>query len=263
MVLEYLAWGPGNVASISSKFFPQPEEKVNDGNGKKPSGITRYTLKRLRKLESAGYIQMKQVDNLRRNLGSDSHIVVLQAMGAREVVLRFNYDPENIRQSLPNPPETFHDIMVASTIRKIMDESRNDLYKIEYLHTEHYVKKLHGRNGRGKGYFFPDCRARIVPHKGAALVVDLEVDAGSMGRSQLFTKIVSFKNATLIVCPNAARLKKIFHDLTDGQAKMPKNPLPAQLYLTLWNDFVKEGFRFGKVFDFHTGDLGVMPIVLR
>src|SRR5208283_3016204 len=121
-VLEYLAWGPGNVASLSNKFFPSPEGEIKTGNGKKSHGISRYTLKRLRQLERAGYIQMKKGNNLRKDLGSDSHIVVLQPAGAIEVVLRFNYDLDNIKQSFPKPLETLHDIMVASTIRKIVDE---------------------------------------------------------------------------------------------------------------------------------------------
>ncbi len=281
-MLEYLSWGPSTTFSLGVKFFPLDgtvrkgrdwkkdqaapqvsnlaQGKVSEDNRK----FNRYVWQRLKQLEQAGYIQTKKGDNIATVLGVDSGIVALQEKGAVEVVLHYNYEPDNIKSAFPRDAEVLHDIMVASTIRKIIDEASHDYYKIEWVHTEYFVRKSLNKPGYSKkGSFFPDCRIRIVPHKGPAITFDIEIDAGSIGQGKFFHKVASFRNSVLVVSPNAARQTKLFKYLAAEQEKNLKKPLPGQINFALWNEFIIKGMRMGTVFQFPSGQQGVLPVVLQ
>jgi hypothetical protein len=256
-ILEHISWGPTNVWSIGRRFFPAKENDPGTQHG-----ISAYVWERLRMLQSAGYMEMRKVNNIRRLLRSDSPIVVIKDKGATEVALHFNYDIDNIKPLFPRLAEVAHDIMVASVTRKFIEEARQDLYKIDYIHTEHYLRKVHGKFLRTKrGDFFPDCRIRIVPNQGPALTLDVEIDGGSKGRSQLYNKIASFSNAVLIITPNSDRLLTVVRYLCEGEAKIKKLSAP-QVWLEAWEDFIKKGCRSRNVVNFSTANRDVLPVVV-
>ncbi len=250
-ILKHLSYGPSNVISIGKKYFPKQEASKE---------FSKYAWKRLLQLENAGLIQSKKVDR------HDSPIVVLQKAGAYEVVLKYGFEIENIRYVFPKTIELMHELMVASTMRKMVEEAEvHNLYRIEYIHTEYYARKAFGRQIKKKGErrrtFFPDFRIRIVPYKGEAYTFDVEIDAAGMGRSKVFEKISSFRNNVMLVVPNGERLRRIFqylqNDMTKRQAALPP------VSFVLWSHFLVNGCRFSEVIQFPSGDRGVLPISMK
>ncbi|MBZ0154951.1 MAG: hypothetical protein K8I29_01900 [Alphaproteobacteria bacterium] len=260
-ILKYLAYGPSNIASIGKKFFPlQKNECDMVRQTESAKGVfSKYLYKRMEKLQNAGLLQYKRADL------HDSPIVVLQEEGAREIAIRFGFDRDSIRTSFPKRTDLMHDLMVASTIRKMVEEAEeHDLYRIEYLHSAHYAKKSLKKGGRkeeGKRFLFPDFRIRIVPHKGSAYTFDIEIDAGNLGRSMACRKVFSLTNPVLIVAPNSLRLKKLFEYLLTDMKKEPKELRPV--YFALWGLFIKNGMRFSDVILFPSGERGRLPVACR
>ena len=250
-ILKHLSYGPSNIISIGKKFFLKQEASKE---------FSKYTWRRLAQLQNAGLIQCRKVDR------HDSPIVVLQKAGAYEVALKYGVEIENIRYVFPRTIELMHELMVASTMRKMVEEAEtHNLYKIEYIHTEYYTRKAFGRQIKKKGVkrstFFPDFRIRIVPYKGEAYTFDVEIDAASMGRSVVFEKISSFRNNVLMVVPNGERLRRIFQYLQNDMAKRQAT-LPSVCFV-LWSHFLVNGCRFSEVIQFPSGDRGVLPISMK
>ena len=241
-ILKHLSYGPSNIISIGKKYFPR------HGVSKE---FSKYTWRRLSQLQNAGLIQCRKVDRY------ESPIVALQKAGACEVALRYGFEIENIRYAFPRPMELMHDLMVASTMRKMVEEAEvHNLYKIEYIHTEYYTRRAFGRRA-----FFPDFRIRIVPYKGEACTLDVEIDAGSLGRSVVFNKIAAFRNNVLVVVPNGERLRRIFQYLQNDMSKK-QTPLPAVSF-ALWSHFLANGCRFSEVIHFPSGMRGVLPVSMK
>lgn len=251
-VLKYLAYGPSNIASIGKKFFPR--QNGNNDTLNQKSAFSKYLYKRFLMLQNAGLLQFRKVDRF------ESPIVVLQSEGAREVAIKYGIEIDSIKTTFPRTPEIMHDLMVASTIRKMVEEAEeHKLYKIEYIHTEYFVRKASGRRrpSSSKGSFFPDFRIRIVPYKGDAHTFDVEIDAGTLGRGIVFKKISSFKeHKVLLVAPTAERIKMIFHYLQTDIKKGGKLP---PIFFVLWGSFVTQGLRFSDVITFPTGQRGKIP----
>jgi len=250
-IMKHLSYGPSNIISIGKKFF------IKRAASKE---FSRYAWRRLAQLQNAGLIQFRKVDR------HDSPIVVLQKAGAYEVALKYGFEIENMRYVFPKTIDLMHALMVASTMRKMVEEAEtHNLYKIEYIHTEYYTRKVFGRQiekrGGKRGIFFPDFRIRIVPYKGEALTFDVEIDAASLGRSVVFEKILSFRNNVLFVVPNGERLRRIFrylqNDMTKRQATLPS------ISFVLWSHFLVNGCRFSEVIQFPSGDRGVLPISMK
>jgi hypothetical protein len=130
------------------------------------------------------------------------------------------------------------------------------LYKIEYIHTKFYTRRAFGRHA-----FFPDFRIRIVPYKGEAYTFDVEIDAGSLGRSTVFRKISSFRNSVLLILPNGERLRRIFQYLHNDMKK--KQVLLPSVSFVLWSHFLANGCRFSEVIQFPSGVRGVLPISMK
>jgi hypothetical protein len=250
-ILKHLSYGPSNIISIGKKFFLKQDASKE---------FSKYAWRRLAQLQNAGLVQCRKVDR------HDSPIVVLQKAGACEVALRYGFEIENMRYVFPRTIELMHDLMVASTLRKIVEEAEvHNLYKIEYIHTEYYTRKAFGRQTKKKGEkrrtFFPDFRVRIVPYKGEACTFDVEIDSASMGRSMVFEKISSFRNHVLLVLPNGERLRRIFQYLQNDMAK--KQATLPSIAFVLWSHFLVNGCRFSEVIQFPSGDRGVLPISMK
>ncbi len=241
-ILKHLSYGPSNIISIGKKYFPKVEDsKV----------FSKYAWRRLTQLQQCGLIQYKKVDR------HDSPIVVLQKLGAHEVALKYGFEIENIRHSFPKTIELMHDIMVSSTMRKMVEEAEvHQLYKIEYIHTEYFTRRMSGRRT-----FFPDFRVRVVPYKGEAYTFDVEIDAASLGRSVIFEKIASFRNYVLVVVPNGERLRRLFQYLQTDSVR--KQVSLAPVCFVLWSHFLANGCRFSEVIQFPSGDRGVLPISIK
>ncbi|MGD0282469.1 MAG: hypothetical protein ABSB95_08925 [Dissulfurispiraceae bacterium] len=241
-ILKHLSYGPSNIISIGKKFFLKHDASKE---------FSKYTWRRLAQLENAGLIQCRKVDR------HDSPIVVLQKAGAHEVALKYGFEIENMRYVFPRTIELMHELMVASTVRKIVEEAEvHNLYKIEYIHTEYYTRKAFGRRSH-----FPDFRVRIVPYKGEAYTFDVEIDAANMGRSKVFEKVSSFRNYVLMVAPNGERLRRIFQYLQNDMAK--KQAILPPISFVLWSHFLVNGCRFSEVIQFPSGDRGVLPISIN
>ena len=241
-ILKHLSYGPSNIISIGKKFFLKKEASKD---------FSKYTWRRLAQLQNAGLIQCRKVDR------HASPIVVLQKAGAYEVALKYGFEIENIRYVFPKTVELMHALMVASTMRKMVEEAEtHKLYKIEYIHTEYYTRKLFGRRTH-----FPDFRIRIVPYKGEAYTFDVEIDSANIGRSVVFEKISSFRNNVLLVVPNGERLRRIFQYLQSDTAKRQAT-LPSVSFV-LWSHFLANGCRFSEVIQFPSGDRGVLPISMK
>lgn len=241
-ILKHLSYGPSNIISIGKKFFLRKDSSKE---------FSRYTWKRLSQLQNAGLIQCRKVDR------HDSPIIVLRKAGACEVALKYGLEIENIRCVFPKTIELMHDLMVASTMRRMVEEAEvHNLYKIEYIHTEYYTRKAFVRRG-----YFPDFRIRIVPYKGEAYTFDVEIDAAAMGRSMVFEKISSFRNNVLLVVPNGERLKRIFRYLQDDMARKQASLPPVSF--VLWSHFLSNGCRFSEVIQFPSGDRGILPIAMK
>src|SRR5208283_4583853 len=241
-ILKHLSYGPSNIISIGKKFFLKQEASKE---------FSKYTWRRLAQLQNAGLIQCRKVDR------HDSPIVVLQKAGAHEVALKYGFEIENMCYVFPRTIELMHELMVASTMRKMVEEAEtHNLYKIEYIHTEYYTRKAFGRRAH-----FPDFRIRIVPYKGEAYTFDVEIDAASMCRSVVFEKISSFRNNVLMVVPNGERLRRIFQYLLNDMAKRQATLPPV--FFVLWSHFLVNGCRFSEVIEFPSGDRGVLPISMR
>lgn len=249
-ILKHLSYGPSNIISIGKKYFPKIDESKT---------FSKYAWRRLTQLQQCGLIQCKKVDR------QDSPIVVLQKLGAHEVALKYGFEIENIRHSFPKTIELMHDIMVASTIRKMVEEAEvHQLYKIEYIHTEYFTRRMFGqvrRKGEKKGTFFPDFRIRVVPYKGEAYTFDVEIDAASLGRSVIFEKIASFRNYVLVVVPNSERLRRLFQYLQTDSVRKQVSLSPV--CFVLWSHFLANGCRFSEVIQFPSGDRGVLPIAIK
>ncbi|MBF0557260.1 MAG: hypothetical protein HQL08_00615 [Nitrospirae bacterium] len=250
-ILKHLSYGPSNILSIGKKFFLRRDASKE---------FSKYTWRRLLQLQNAGLIQCKKVDR------HDSPIVVLQKAGAYEVALRYGLEIENIRCVFPKTIELMHDLMVASTMRKMVEEAEiHNLYKIEYIHTEYFTRKVFGRQikkkGEKKNVYFPDFRIRIVPYQGEAYTFDVEIDAASMGRSMVFDKISSFRNNVLLVVPNGERLRRIFQYLQNDMGR--KQAILPPVSFVLWSHFISNGCRFSEVIQFPSGDRGVLPISMK
>ncbi len=173
------------------------------------------------------------------------------------MVLKYGFEIENMRYVFPRAIELMHDLMVASTLRKMVEEAEvHNLYKIEYIHTEHYTRKAFKRRSH-----FPDFRVRIVPYKGEAYTFDVEIDAASMGRSIVFEKVSSFRNYVLMVAPNGERIRRIFRYLQNDMAK--KQATLPPISFVLWSHFLVNGCRFSEVIQFPSGDRGVLPISIK
>lgn len=258
-ILKYLSYGPSNIASIGKKFFPLQEDAYDSARQAKESKAvySKYLYRRMEKLQNAGLLQYRKADL------HESPIVVLHEEGAREVAMKFGSDRDTIRTSFPKRSDLLHDLMLASTIRKMVEEAEeHDLYKIEYIHSAYSVKRVLRKSGKReglKGHLFPDCRIRIVPHKGGATTFDVEIDAGNLGRSLLCRKVFSLTNQVMVVAPNPLRLKKMFEYLLSGMKKETKEPPP--LYFVLWGLFIKNGMRFSDTILFPSGDRGRLPVV--
>lgn len=250
-VLKHLSYGPSNILSIGKKFFLRRDASKE---------FSKYTWRRLLQLQNAGLIRFRKVDR------HDSPIVVLQKAGAYEVALKYGIEIENIRCVFPKTVELMHDLMVASTMRKMVEEAEaHNLYKIEYIHTEYYTRKTFGRQIRKKEgkktVYFPDFRIRIVPYKGEAYTFDVEIDAACMGRSTVFDKVASFRNNVLLVVPNGERLKRIFLYLQNDMAR--KQTVLSPVSFVLWPHFLANGCRFSEIIRFPSGDRGVLPISMK
>ncbi|MFO0753585.1 MAG: hypothetical protein U0411_09715 [Thermodesulfovibrionales bacterium] len=257
-ILKYLAYGPGNIASIGKKFFPVQKDEYDTARQAKgaKAAFSKYLYKRMEKLRNAGLLQYEKADLY------ESPIVVLQEEGAREVVMKFGFDRDSIRASFPKRSELRHELMLASTLRKMVEEAEeHGLYKIEYIHTAYYAKKSRKKGGgkeRAGERLFPDFRVRIVPHRGEARTFDGEVDAGNLGRSLACRKVFSLTNPVLVVAPTPLRLRKLFEYLLNGMRKEPREaPL---LYFVLWGLFVKNGMRFSDAILFPSGERGKLPV---
>jgi len=241
-ILKHLSYGPSNIISIGNKYFKKHRDsKV----------FSKYAWKRLMQLQQCGLIQYKKVD---RHV---SPIVVLQKLGRDEAALKYDLEIESMNYGFPGSFELMHQLMVASTIRKMVEEAEiHRLYKIDYIHAEHFARRL-----TGKRRFFPDFRLRIVPYRGDAQTFDVEVDAANLGRSVIFEKIASFRNHVLVVTPNGERLRRLFQylqsDMTRKQAKLPP------VCFVPWPHFLANGCRFSEVIQFPSGNRGVLPIAMK
>lgn len=258
-IMRYLAWGPSNVPSIARKFFParegDGESRFAEGQGKKKP-ISMYVFYRLKQLERGGYIQMKGDASIGES------VVMLQRAGAVEVATRYGMEIENIRHVLPKPGEVLHDIMTASCIRTIYDEAETkELYKVGYVHTEYLTRRMAGGRQKRKGEYFPDFRVRVAPPRGEAVTFDVEIDSGTTGRSQIFAKIASFRNPTIIVTRLSERIMYLFQilqqDMARKEAKLP------QIFFVLWSTFVRDGLQHSEVIQFPSGNRGVLPMTKK
>lgn len=241
-ILKHLSYGPSNIVSIGKKFFLKQNASKE---------FSKYTWKRLAQMQNAGLVQFKKMDRY------DSPIVVLQKAGAYEVALKYGFEIENIRYAFPGTQQLMHELMVASTLRKMVEEAEvHNLYKIEYIHTEYFTRKAFGRRGH-----FPDFRLRIVPFSGEPHTFDVEIDAAAMGRSTVSWKISSFRNNVLLVVPNGERLRRIFQYLQNDMSKK-KFRFPPVCFV-LWSHFLANGVRFSEVIQFPSGDRGVLPVSMK
>jgi len=258
-LMRYLAWGPSNIPSIARRFFPSREQGRADGSDReilKEPSASKYVFDRLKQLQAAGYIQMKS------HAGIGETVVMLQRAGAVEIAMRYGIEIENIRHVFPKTEEVMHDIMVASCIRAILDESETKgLYSVEYVQTEYLTRRIAGGGKRRRGVYFPDFRVRIAPHRGQPVTFDVEIDTGTTGRSQVFAKIASFKNPVIIVTKVTERIKYLFQVLQQDSARRQEKLPP--IFFVLWSTLVREGLRHSDVIQFPSGNRGILPVALK
>jgi hypothetical protein len=270
-ILHYLSFGPSNVSSLAILFFParQVIGEKNTGVKGAANGVAAgshasiYVFQRLRQMAKAELIQMEKYDL------EGSAIVVLQKRGAEYVVRKFGAEFENIKCTLPKQSEIKHDIMVASSLRKIVyNEARElNLYKVNWFKTEHFMRRSLGRAvKKGDKTHFPDFALEIYTPKSSAQIFNFEVDAGSMGRSVVYDKLAAFKQNVVFIVETADRMGQLSDYLqadkrTRGiDSKKGIIRLPETILFVLWQDFIRKGCRAASFFSFPSGQKVKLPV---
>lgn len=217
-IFGILASGPATFATLRKLFT-------------KTDGILstkQNVFKRLQKLSCFGYLQKVIYPS------NPSILYYIGEMGAEYLVNTLNYESERIRMNPVKREEVAHELLITEIVRKIKDEEDRLMYKVLFLHDDHYMRMF---SSRKKGVLFPDLYLSIQDPEGVKVVYRVEVDSGKRSARALVTKILNYTKNILIITLTSGRratLQKAIMNTSDA--------LINRTFLALFADIVREGF---------------------
>lgn len=142
----------------------------------------------------------------------------------------------NVWQHIPRDGHVYHDVRVAQIARLVAKEiEKLDGYELKFLEFEHYLKTFQKNE---KGLCFPDILLGFARFDDV-IILDIEIDCGSISRADFKQKINSFSPTILLVCNSPKRLDLLYKYLQ--QMETDKN-----VYLTTVEQLKREGFFRGR-----------------
>ncbi|HSW62544.1 MAG TPA: hypothetical protein VLH56_04400 [Dissulfurispiraceae bacterium] len=245
-IMQHLSSGCSSMEDIANRYFPR-----NDGTG----AHSKYVYKWIVVFEKAGLIATKRFPK------HISPIVALTRLGAICISQRLGLIPENVRTGFPKAAELVHDLAVARSARRIIEDCQQGVgITLVGLFTEPYLRRDYAfqplRRVKKGEVFFPDYQVWMSQNS-KEVVLDVEIDGNSMSRARLLRKIRHLENEILLLVPTFERLKQAYNYLDTGGKY--SDILVKRIYLLEWQSFFNDGLRCEHSLDFGRRRRSVLP----
>lgn len=232
-VCEALARGPAIFETLA-KYFVK-----DDGTPCSRPFVTR----RLQKLEYFGFI--KRVDY---KFSNPSIVFYIDAIGAEELMLRRNYDSDQIRMTIVKREELLHEFLITKIVWLIHNELDELKYRIRFIYDDHYLRK---KMGNKKNTHIPDLYLGIETEDGKKYLFCVEVDTGKRPAWTLSEKIEYYRGKDIkIITINHKRMEIIKREIMNT---VDINII-KRTEIGVLSDIAKEGFFYRRGWTY-LGDL--------
>lgn len=217
--LNYLAFGPAR--------FPEASLFYTD----KLEGLPLYKsliYRRLLELENANFIKKHIYKSVTKGT-----FYYLGENGIVELMSRYGYEPNHIRNRAVPSKHIVHEIILSSVIRRIYQDSNEQaLYKVLFAYDDNVMKK---ENKFKKDKVYPDLKMRLQPMDGSAQDFLFEIDGLNLRKDRYLKKLAGLKEPLFVVTLSSPRMELLYRYTEIA------NKRPPEILIATHNDFLKGG----------------------